>query len=454
MESCWNFVSYAHIIVQMMVMGYVLYRFAMPFMQNKKGAVCTGIVYFATMLFLYFVPLEINNFAAYGIGIVTAFLVMYRTDRRNFRQKIFIAVTFFALRWLSVYMVDIITEELYRKIISTAYMVEHPYVQLAAYIVMEILDVAAEAAVAGIGAGYIVKAYIYKNENMGLKEMFMLIVPSITGMTGYGIMQYYQAYLEISVIEAISGVYHILAFLHFGISIVTIVVMTVLFQNIRARQEEKLQNELLSAQIDSTENHIAQVESLYQNIRSIKHDMTNHILTLERLYATENREEAEAYGMELKNILSEMTGEIKSGNPITDVILQEWKMEAEKKGICFCSDYYYPKGSRINAFDISVILNNALQNAMENVNGDAPYISVHSYHRDNAYMIEICNSFTGKLQWDTENELPVTTKRKADGHGYGLINIRRVAEKYSGDIAIDVKDREFCISIMLMMYGG
>lgn len=477
MESCWNFVSYAHIIVQMMVMGYVLYRFAEPFMQesrysraghlssrkpaslmtgarvHKKGAVCTGIAYFATMLFLYFVPLEINNFTAYGIGMAAAFLVMYRTDCRNFRQKIFIAVTFFALRWLSVYMVGIITEELYQRIISAVYMTGHPYVQFAAYIVVEILDVAAEAAVAGLGAGYIVKAYIYKNENMSLKEMFMLIVPSITGMTGYGIMQYYQAYLEINVREAISGVYHILAFLHFGISIVTIVVMTVLFQNIKARQEEKLQNELLSAEIDSTEKHIAQVESLYQNIRSIKHDMTNHILTLEGLYAGEQREEAQAYGVELKNILSEMTGEIKSGNPVTDVILQEQKKEAAEKNIDFRTDFYYPKGSRINAFDISVILNNALQNAMENANADAPYIFVHSYHRDNAYMIEICNSFTGDLQWDTENELPVTTKRKADGHGYGLINIRRVAEKYSGDIAIDIKDGEFRISIMLMMDG-
>lgn len=457
MESCWNFVSYAHMIVQMMVMGYVLYRFAEPFMQNKKGAVCTGIAYFATMLFLYFVPLKIDNFTAYSIGVAAAFLVMYRTDRRNFRQKVFIAVTFFALRWLSVYMVGIITEELYQKIISAAYMAGHPYLQLAAYIVMEILDVAAKVAVAGLGAGYIVKAYIYKNENMSLKEMFMLIVPSITGMTGYGIMQYYQSYLEISVGEAISGAYHILVFLHFGISIVTIVVMTVLFQNIRARQEEKLQNELLSAQIDSTEKHIAQVESLYQNIRSIKHDMTNHILTLEGLYAGEQREEAKAYGAELKNLLSEMTGEIKSGNPVTDVILQEQKKEAEKRNIRFRTDFYYPKGSRINAFDISVILNNALQNAMDNVNGDAPCISVHSYHRDNAYMIEICNSFTGDLQWDTENELPVTTKRKADGHGYGkahgygLVNIRRVAEKYSGDIAIDVKNGEFCISIMLMM---
>lgn len=465
MESCWNVVSYAHITAQMMVMGYVLYRFAKPFMQESngekpfparvhKGAVCTGIAYFVTMLVLYFVPLEINNFMAYGIGTAAAFLVMYRTDRRNFRQKIWIAVTFFALRWLSVYMVGIITEELYRKIIGAAYMAGHPSVQLAAYIVMEILDVAAKAAVAGFGAGQIVKAYIYKNENMSLKEMFMLIVPSITGMTGYGIMQYYQSYLEISVGEAISGAYHILAFLHFGISIVTIVVMTVLFQNIKARQEEKLQNELLAAQIDSTEKHIAQVESLYQNIRSIKHDMTNHILTLEGLYAGEQREEAKAYGAELKKLLSEMTGEIKSGNPVTDVILQEQKKEAEKRNIRFRTDFYYPKGSRINAFDISVILNNALQNAMENTNGDEPYISVHSYHRDNAYMIEICNSFTGDLQWDTENELPVTTKRKADGHGYGLANIRRVAEKYSGDIAIDVKNGEFCISIMLMMDSG
>lgn len=138
MESCWNFVSYAHIIVQMMVMGYVLYRFAEPFMQNKKGAVCTGIAYFATLLFLYFVPLKINNFMAYSIGVAAAFLVMYRTDRRNFRQKVFIAVTFFALRWLSVYMVGIITEELYQKIISSAYMAGNPYLQLAAYIVMEI----------------------------------------------------------------------------------------------------------------------------------------------------------------------------------------------------------------------------------------------------------------------------------------------------------------------------
>ena len=72
-------------------------------------------------------------------------------------------------------------------------------------------------------------------------------------------------------------------------------------------------------------------------------------------------------------------------------------------------------------------------------------------------MIEISNSFTGQLQWDKESRLPLTSKENAASHGYGqthgygLSNIRMVARKYSGDIAIDLKDNEFRLSIMLMM---
>ena len=158
------------------------------------------------------------------------------------------------------------------------------------------------------------------------------------------------------------------------------------------------------------------------------------------------------YGKELKSALSKITGEIKTGNPVTDVILQELKNEAEKRNIHFQSEFYYPAGTNINAFDVSVILNNALQNAMENVGkSETPQISVLSYQRNNAYMMEISNSFIGTLQWDEERGLPVTSKEKTEGHGYGLSNIRMVARKYSGDIAIDLKDSEFRLSIMLMM---
>lgn len=456
MEVCWAAESVIHTVVYILMMGYVLYRFAKPFMENRDKAFGIGIAYALTMLLQYAIPFELNNVAAYGIGVLSALFAMCMLDRKNYRQKIYIAVTFFSLRWLSSYTADIITVKLVDKIIYTAYMAEHPVRQFLAAIAIDLLDHAITFSVIGLSVRYIIKAYTYKRENMTTKELLMLIVPSVTGLTGYAIMQYYQALIETSVQGAVSGIYFGLAFLHYGISIVTIVVVTVLFQNIKAKQEDRLQNEIIFAQIDNIKRHIGQVENLYQDIRSIKHDMANHILTLERLYA-QNSAEAEEYTRELKDALAQAAGEAKSGNPVTDVILQEWKTETEKKKIRFNCDFHYPTGSDINVFDVSVILNNALQNAVENTKaGETAHISVRSYRRSNVFLIEISNSFAGNLRWDTECGLPVTSKEKADSHGYrqahgyGLSNIRKVAGKYFGDIDIVVEDGEFMLNVMLM----
>ena len=247
-------------------------------------------------------------------------------------------------------------------------------------------------------------------------------------------------------------VYDMLLLFYCAGAVIVVVILIMLYQSIKTVQEEKLANQLLFTQIDNLKRHIGQVENLYQDIRSIKHDMTNHVLTLERLYSGNQTNEAKDYVRELKTVLIETMGEVKSGNPVTDVILQEWKTEAEKKKVRFQCNFHYPTGSNINAFDVSVILNNALQNAVENVGGSGElHISILSYHKNNAYMIEISNSFAGNLQWDTENELPITSKGKKDSHGYGLNNIRKIAEKYFGDIDFAVKNEEVVLSIMLMM---
>ena len=63
-----------------------------------------SIVYITIMLVLYMIPPQIDNFSAYLIGVIAAFLVMYVEDRRNIYQKIFLAITFFSIRWLTVAM--------------------------------------------------------------------------------------------------------------------------------------------------------------------------------------------------------------------------------------------------------------------------------------------------------------------------------------------------------------
>ncbi len=451
-EFYWRIISYAYAIADMAGMGCFFTRFARPFMERRHKAPCIGTVYFVTMSVFYFLPFEIENAVVYGIGVLVSFFVMCGIDKRNYRQKVFIAVTFFSLRWLSAYMTLEISLCLYQKIINTPYLIERQMLQLGCYIGAELFDLALRFLVMGVSVHSITKAYVYKRENMSVREMLMLAAPSAAGMTEYVMIRYYRGWFETNAGKEAPGIYSAVAFLHYGMSIITIVVVTVLFQNIRARQEERLQNELLAVQVDTLRRHIGQMEEHYRDIRSLRHDMTNHILTLERLYAGNKLQEAGAYSVDLKAVLAGMAGEIKSGNPVTDVILQEMKNEMEKRDIRFSTEFYFPEGSGVNAFDVSVILNNALQNAAEHAEeSKEPQVAVRSYRRGNAYMIEVKNSFTGELRWDEETGLPLTTKESPEGHGYGLSNIRRVAEKYAGTIRIEGGDGEFCLSVLMML---
>ncbi|MBD5444648.1 MAG: GHKL domain-containing protein [Lachnospiraceae bacterium] len=465
-------------VVQIFIRGYCFYRLVKPFMisgvtldgkcdsqsinvyvtKKKKVAYCIAPAYFLTMLLLlYITPLCIGDFDAYSIGSLIMFFFICLIDRRNYRQKAFLVVLFFSLNSISFAMAEILRDNLYTFAEYTDYMQSHPEDSLwiALYAGISIFYLTLEFVFTAIGIGLVLKVYRNKNADMEKKELLMLVLPALMGVMSYQIIQSHRiAYIIAHFIEGKRNrdVYDMLIILFYAVYVIVIVVIIVLYQDIKAKQEENRQAGLLAVQVESIRRHIEQVESLYRNIRGIRHDMTNHILTLERLYEGNKAEEAKAYSKELTTELTRMTGGIESGNPVTDVILQEFKKEAEESGISFHSEFHYPVDSNINVFDISVILNNALQNAIENTEkGKAMNISIVSYRRNNAYIIEICNSFTGSLQWDVESGLPSTSKEKAEGHGYGLPNIRRVAGKYAGDIDIALRDGEFCLCVMLMI---
>ena len=125
--------------------------------------------------------------------------------------------------------------------------------------------------------------------------------------------------------------------------------------------------------------------------------------------------------------------------------------EAERKGILFTSEFHYPEKLQIDVFDISIILNNALANSIEAAEGcENSYISVLSYQRRNVCMIIVENSCKSQPVMDEESGLPVTDKEDQDGHGFGLINMRRVAQKYYGDIDISCDGNSFVLHVMLM----
>lgn len=451
-EKCWMVTSKISVIALLMITGIYFGKFVCPYIKKKKGAVAVSIVYITIMLVLYMIPPQIDNFSAYLIGVMAAFLAMYVEDRRNIYQKIFLAITFFSIRWLTVAMAvrldDLVTKALVFRNVSA----EKVWLQYGLYVATRVLDIVLCIAFIAVAIGLINKAYIYKKDEMSVKEMVMLIIPSLVGVTGYGILQYYLMIYETDTGKNLIdtyGFYGALSFLHYLISIIAILVVIVMFQNWKEMQEEQRGQELVLNQISDMKKHIEEVEKLYRDIRSMRHDMGNHIQTLEHLVAHNNMDDATEYLEHLKNEWDEVSPEIKTGSPVIDVILMEKLREAKERQIRFLSDFHYPQNTKLNAFDLSVIMNNALNNCMENVSGDDPYISISSFRKNSIFMITIKNSFGGQLNFG-DSDLPETTKSGRE-HGMGLNNIRRVARMYMGDISLEQGNEEVILSIMMQV---
>lgn len=451
-EKCWMVTSKISVIALLMITGIYFGKFVCPYIKKKKGAVAVSIVYITIMLVLYMIPPQIDNFSAYLIGVIAAFLAMYVEDRRNIYQKIFLAITFFSIRWLTVAMAARLDDLVTKALVFRNMDAEKVWLQYGLYVGTRVLDIVLCIAFIAVAIGLINKAYIYKKDEMSVKEMVMLIIPSLVGVTGYGILQYYLMIYERDTGKNLIdtyGFYGALSFLHYLISIVAILVVIVMFQNWKEMQEEQRGQELVLNQISDMKKHIGEVEKLYRDIRSMCHDMGNHIQTLEHLVAHNNMDDATEYLEHLKNEWDEVSPEIKTGSPVIDVILMEKLREAKERQIRFLSDFHYPHNTKLNAFDLSVIMNNALNNCMENVSGDDPYISISSFRKNSIFMITIKNSFGGQLNFG-DSDLPETTKSGRE-HGIGLNNIRRVARMYMGDISLEQGNEEVILSIMMQV---
>lgn len=451
-EKYWMVTSKISVIALLMITGIYFGKFVCPYIKKKKGAVAVSIVYITIMLVLYMIPPQIDNFSAYLIGVIAAFLAMYVEDRRNIYQKIFLAITFFSIRWLTVAMAARLDDLVTKAFVFRNMSAEKVWLQYGLYVGTRVLDIVLCIAFIAVAIGLINKAYIYKKDEMSVKEMVMLIIPSLVGVTGYGILQYYLMIYERDTGKNLIdtyGFYGALSFLHYLISIVAILVVIVMFQNWKEMQEEQRGQELVLNQISDMKKHIEEVEKLYRDIRSMRHDMGNHIQTLEHLVAHNNMDDATEYLEHLKNEWDKVSPEIKTGSPVIDVILMEKLRQAKERQIRFLSDFHYPQNTKLNAFDLSVIMNNALNNCMENVSGDDPYISISSFRKNSIFMITIKNSFGGQLNFG-DSDLPETTKSGME-HGMGLNNIRRVARMYMGDISLEQGNEEVILSIMMQV---
>lgn len=440
--------------------GYYLYKFFNRILKPdlsikaklRNKAVIIPVGYITCMMILKYIPIEMEFFTAYGIGILTATGLSYLVYKKDTVLKLYISVTFMAVRYLGYYLVYDIGVLIFDSLNKTGNQLSNqPLWEIFIIVFYLLIIVLLQWLVLGFVINIIIKKFKNKKASFTLSEAVLLIVPSITGMFG-GLLLNYSKRLTT---EGILGNYTTF-FMILGTALLLsgIVTNIILFQNMKERKDEEKEKIIFEKQIQNISSHIQKVEQLYTGIRGLKHDLRNHISNINNLIIGEQYSEVLEYSNQFETAMEQLEFRHKTGNPITDVIINEFSTEAEGKGVVFNTDFVFPIETKIKAFDLSIILSNGLENAIEAcenlTNDETRIIHIRSFRRKNAYLIQIKNTYSQKVEFDG-NGILKTTKEDKELHGIGLKNIQRIARKYQGEIDIEFnKENEFTLTVMLM----
>lgn len=219
-------------------------------------------------------------------------------------------------------------------------------------------------------------------------------------------------------------------------------------------QQIRRKNTVYEQQLELCERHQEETELAMLQMRDVKHNMKNNLISL---LAYAEKGECEKMIDFINEVMEE--GRLKTfkvattGNIVIDSLVEYWKRTAEKEEIEFQSELSIPMEMQFKGADISLILGNLLENAVEGAEKaeKRKYIKLSvKYDRKNL-LITVENSYGGKLK-RVKDELK-TTKVDTANHGIGLASVRRAARKYKGTVFIDDTVSK-CFLVRVVLYGS
>ena len=229
--------------------------------------------------------------------------------------------------------------------------------------------------------------------------------------------------------------------------------LTIAFQQgMAALREEQAAHYMEYQQTQAIRARIHEAEQFYTRIRGLKHEMRGHLTNIKGLARSGEYESLEDYIAKMDESMSGFELTLQTGNPVTDVIVNDIRRRSLDLGIRFQVEFHYPDPGAYDAFDVGIILQNLLQNAVEaceKVNEGERFIVLTGKRKGRFFLIEVKNSFAGEVVFGQDG-LPVTTKQEdVPMHGIGLANVRREAEKYMGELELKAVQQEFSATVLL-----
>ena len=279
---------------------------------------------------------------------------------------------------------------------------------------------------------------------MGMQQMVLIFIPilMIFIMSSYINAIEYDFQFEISVDKGPAEHFfshgQMLSMYFLGLASL----FCILFSYKKLQQSFRFSTEisLMEQQEHSLNQYVEEAKTRYDETKSFRHDIRNHIAVVKKLLQNGKLEEAITYVEDLDDMAEKMSFPCSTNNPVVDILVGNKLGIAKSMGIDVDCSLPLPYPCGIRDIDICIVLSNALDNAIHAVKnlgaGIEKYIRVSGRIQGDFLMMEIQNSFHGK---------------GAFKKGTGLSNVKKVAEKYGGAMSIETQENVFVLHVLLII---
>lgn len=218
----------------------------------------------------------------------------------------------------------------------------------------------------------------------------------------------------------------------------------------RANQQSlELKNELVMSSYRA-------IESKMRAGNEARHEWRHRLAAMNALY---NSGDMDGIGKMLSDLSEQAENALRirySENFAVNAILQDCSTTAAKAGIEFTAHVSVPKEISVTEMDLCTLLMNMLDNAIEacrkQPDGEKQYIQFKAEIKNGFLAVRCENSYSGETEIG-RNGLPQTTKKDPSEHGFGMLQMETVAERYGSvlDIAHDEKNGVFTVQTALKL---
>lgn len=211
-------------------------------------------------------------------------------------------------------------------------------------------------------------------------------------------------------------------------------------RGITQRAELRASNALLLKQVDAEKEHYAALTEQYEAMRRMRHDIANHLYTIQALLDNGDTKHSAEYA---KEILPRHTFHSSLGsceNPVVDAFLYSRMSKLKAAGISAEADVRLPAETSISNADMIIAFGNMLDNAEDACRAlpeGKRYIRIQADIKNGCCTLRMENSVA---------EQPVSKKERIPGlnRGVGLSILERLAEQYRGAFTYGLKNSRFC----------